>query len=253
LESNILGLQRQGDVPSNLVPQIYFDYLRYGITDPLRGVFYHNVQDILSLAALTALAGRVFEDPLHHGGEHGEDLYSLGRLYLHLGRSDRAEPALCAALDADLPGTLREKALFHLSFHYKRQARWEEAVDLWQAAARENQGSLYPFVELAKYYEHRVKDYGRAEELVLRAIEVVRSSSQARGIGWRQRRLAELEHRLGRVRHKKARFQRAESQAPGTPDPCFPHEWESARPTATKGPSHQTARGADCGQENTRS
>ena len=207
LESNILGLQRQGDVPSNLVPQIYFDYLRYGITDPLRGVFYHNVQDILSLAALTALAGRVFEDPLHHGGQHGEDLYSLGRLYLHLGRSDRAETVLRGALDANLPEGLRPAAFRHLSFHYKRQERWDEAVDLWRRAIRENHGRLYPFVELAKFYEHRARDFQSAEELSLGAIRLVESSSATRAAWWRERRLAELEHRLRRVRRKKAKLE----------------------------------------------
>lgn len=205
LEPEILGLHRQGDVASHLVPQIYFDYLRYGRVDPLRGVFYHNAQDVLSLAALTALAGRVFEDPLHHAIEYAEDLYSLGRLYLYVGMTDRAETTLRAALDADLPDTLREKTIFHLSFHYKREARWEEAVDLWYRAVRENRGRLYPFVELAKFYEHRAKEFERAEELVLRAIELVNSSSLTQSIWWREQRLAELEHRLRRIQRRKAR------------------------------------------------
>ncbi len=205
LEREILGLERQGDVPSYLVPQIYFDYLRYGRVGPLREVFYHNAQDVLSLAALTALAGRVFEEPLKNGVEYGEDLYSLGRLYLHLGMSERAEHALRTALDADLSDTLRERTIFHLSFHYKRQARWEHAIDLWHQAIRENQGRLYPFVELAKFYEHRAKDFGRAEDLVVRAIDLVESSSPIRPLWWRERRLAELEDRLRRVQRRKAR------------------------------------------------
>ncbi len=204
LEPRILGLNRQGDVPSYLVPQIYFDYLRYGHVEPLQGVFYHNAQDILSLAALTALSCQVFEDPLLSELKHGEDLYSLGRLYLHLGMGQRAEAALQAALDADLPDAVRQAAIYDLSFHYKRQGRWEEAIELWQTAIHENHRTLYPFVELAKFYEHRAKDFERAEDLVLRAIELVRSSSFTDGTWWRQRRLAELEHRLRRVRRKKA-------------------------------------------------
>ncbi len=219
LEPEILGLHRQGDVPSHLVPQIYFDYLRYGRVAPLRGVFYHNAQDVLSLAALTALACRVFEEPFENGVEYGEDLYSLGRLYLHLGMSHRAETALRAALDVDLPDILREKTVFHLSFHYKRQARWEEAIDLWYRAVREKRARLYPFVELAKYYEHRAKEFERAEELVVRAIELVESSSLTLHISCRERRLAQLEHRLGRVRRKKARLERADSCGRETLDP----------------------------------
>lgn len=211
LEPEILGVHRQGDVPSYLVPQIYFDYLRRGRVGPLRGVFYHNAQDVLSLAALTASASRVFEDPLQNGAEYAEDLYSLGRLYLHAGISHRAETALHAALLADLPDALRERTIFHLSFYYKRQGRWEDAIDLWYQSIRRNHDRLYPFVELAKFYEHRAKDFERAEELVVRAIELVQSSSLTRSIWWRERRLAELEHRLRRLRRKKARFEGEET------------------------------------------
>lgn len=207
LEPDILGLERYGDVPSYLVPQIYFEYLRFGRVQPLRGVFYHNAQDILSLAALAALSCQVFEDPLLHEVEHGEDLYSLGRLYLQVGMSQRAETALRAALDADVPEGVRQATIYDLSFHYKRQARWEEAIDLWQRAIHENHGRLYPYVELAKFYEHRAKDFDTAEELVLRAIELLESASPIRAVWWSQRRLGELEHRLQRVQRKKARFE----------------------------------------------
>jgi uncharacterized protein YprB with RNaseH-like and TPR domain len=204
LESQVLGLHREGDVPSYLVPEIYFDYLRYGQVEPLRGVFYHNAQDVLSLAALTELSCRAFEDPQGQV-EHPEDLYSLGRLYLQTGASDRAEEALLAALEAQLPDGLREAALCDLSFHYKRQERWEEAIGLWQQAIEEDHARLYPFVELAKYYEHRAKEFERAEELVLRAIELVGSSSMIGEPWWCQQRLGELQHRLSRVRRKRSR------------------------------------------------
>ncbi len=204
LEPTILGLCREGDVPSYLVPQIYFDYLRLGRADPLKGVFYHNVQDILSLAALMALSCQFFEDPLGSEVEHGEDLYSLGRLYLQTGMSERAESALRSALDANLSNGLMQATLRDLSFHYKRQARWDQAIELWHQAIRENHARLYPYVELAKFYEHRAKDFERAEELVLTAIELVQSPSMRRDAWWTQRRLAELEHRLRRVQRKKA-------------------------------------------------
>jgi uncharacterized protein YprB with RNaseH-like and TPR domain len=207
LEPHILGVNRQGDVPSHLVPQIYFDYLRYGRVEPLQGVFYHNAQDILSLAALTALSCRVFQDPLQQEVPHGEDLYSLGKLYLQMGMSDRAEAALLAALDAHLPDSVQQATILDLSFHYKRQERWEEAIGLWQRAIDENQSRLYPYVEMAKFYEHRAKDFERAERLVLSAIKLVESISLSRSIWWRERRVAELKHRLSRVQRKKARLE----------------------------------------------
>jgi uncharacterized protein YprB with RNaseH-like and TPR domain len=207
LETEILGLEREGDVPSYLVPQIYFDYLRYGQAEPLRGVFYHNAQDILSLAALTALSCKLFDDPLCAEIDRGEDLYSLGKLYAQVGLRQRAEQTLRAALDTPVPEDLRRQAVYHLSFFLKRQQRWSEALELWHLAIEEHHGRLYPFVELAKYYEHRAKDLSRAEELVLRAIDLVSSSSDGRDPWWQERRLAELEHRLYRVQSKKSRRQ----------------------------------------------
>ena len=211
LETEILGLERHGDVPSHLVPQLYFDYLRHGHAEPLEGVFYHNAQDILSLAALTALSCRVYEDPLHHEMTHGEDLYSLGRLYSLAGLGDRAEKALRAALDAPIPEELRWQTVHHLSIHLKRQGMWPEAIELWQLAIEENHERLYPFVELAKHYEHRAKDFQTAEALVLRAIDLVQASAARRGRWWTERRLGELEHRLRRVQLKSARHVGSES------------------------------------------
>lgn len=207
LETEILGLQRRGDVPSALVPQLYLDYLRYGRAEPLAGVFYHNAQDILSLAALTALACTLYEDPLCHEAECPEDLYSLARLYSHVGLAERAETVLRAALEAPIPEDLRRQAVYHLSFHLKRQGHWPEAIELWQSVIEEHHGRLYPFVELAKYYEHRARDFQRAEDVVLAAIELVTSVGASHSRWWTEQRLAELQHRLDRVQQKKARRQ----------------------------------------------
>jgi len=207
LETEVLGLERHGDVPSELVPQIYFDYLRYGRVEPLERVFYHNAQDILSLAALTALSCELFDDPLGHEASCPEDLYSLGRLYAQVGFYERAEETLRAALDTPVSEDVRRQAAYHLGFHLKREGRWSEAVDLWHLAIEENHGELYPYVELAKHYEHRQRDYARAEALTLEAIDWVRSSSLHRGTWWREQRLEELEHRLRRVRRKMRRHQ----------------------------------------------
>jgi uncharacterized protein YprB with RNaseH-like and TPR domain len=207
LETEILGLQRDGDVPSALVPQLYFDYLRFGRAEPLAGVFYHNAQDILSLAALTALSCTLYEDPLCHEAECPEDLYSLARLYSHVGLAERAETVLRAALDASISDELRRQAVYHLSFHLKRQGNWPEAIELWQSAIEEHHGRLYPFVELAKYYEHRARDFQQAEDVVLAAIELVRSVGASHGGWWTEQRLVELQHRLQRVQQKKARRQ----------------------------------------------
>ncbi len=53
VESEILGVVRDGeDVPGRDIPQLYVRYLDKGDASMLRGVFYHNLVDITSLARM---------------------------------------------------------------------------------------------------------------------------------------------------------------------------------------------------------
>src|SRR5881296_1535167 len=52
LDAPRLGWHRDDDVPSALIPQFYFDYLRGGPVEPLAGVVRHNQMDLRGLAAL---------------------------------------------------------------------------------------------------------------------------------------------------------------------------------------------------------
>src|SRR2546422_3584775 len=52
LDAPRLGWRRDHDIDSALIPQIYFDYLRGGPSEPLAGVFRHNQMDFRGLAAL---------------------------------------------------------------------------------------------------------------------------------------------------------------------------------------------------------
>ncbi|MFQ6003390.1 MAG: ribonuclease H-like domain-containing protein, partial [Candidatus Zixiibacteriota bacterium] len=52
VEQQLLNVERKIDIPSCLIPQIYFDYLRSGSIDQLIPVFHHNIHDILSLVGL---------------------------------------------------------------------------------------------------------------------------------------------------------------------------------------------------------
>jgi len=52
LESEVLGISRQDDVPGQMVPEFYETYLRTGNCGPLVPIVEHNRQDVLSLALL---------------------------------------------------------------------------------------------------------------------------------------------------------------------------------------------------------
>ena len=55
LEREVLGVEREGDVPGSLIPYLYFEFVKTKRAARLIPVFHHNVLDIVSLACLTAI------------------------------------------------------------------------------------------------------------------------------------------------------------------------------------------------------
>jgi uncharacterized protein YprB with RNaseH-like and TPR domain len=204
LEQYILGVARnQEDVPGWMIPQLYFSYLRSGDARPLKSVFYHNAMDVLSMAALLSHIGGLLDDPFGQRSIHALDLLGMGKLFESLGHADTAmhlfERALSQrALANDLPASLRQRVMQRLSFIQKRRDNWPAAIDLWQQAAGE--GEIYAHVELAKYYEHRLCDLSEATRWTIAALQRVTAPGYPHAS--RQRWLANLEHRLARVRRK---------------------------------------------------
>lgn len=197
LEERLLGVERTFlDIPSWRIPSVYHDYLRGASAEVLRPVFYHNSQDVLSLVALAVHLARFLSDPWGEGGaRHGLEFYALGRLYESRGDFPAAIAAYRSALLLALPLRERERAWERLSLLLKREGRWGEALEVWQALLeRPGKPPLYACVELAKYCEHRSGDLVRAEAVVERAIAEY---------GERPGR-EDLARRLQRLRQKRA-------------------------------------------------
>ncbi len=173
LEEHLLGIRRAFlDIPAWRIPSVYHDYLRGAPAEVLRPVFYHNAQDILSLVTLAVHLSRFLSDPWGEGGaRYGLEFYALGRLYESLGDFPAAISAYRSALLLPLPTRERERAWERLSLLLKREGRWGEALEIWEALlSRPGKPPLYACVELAKYYEHRSEDLARAKAVVERAI-----------------------------------------------------------------------------------
>src|SRR6185295_4557790 len=111
LENRILGVEREGDLPGEMIPYCYFEYLRTKQAFRLVPIFHHNAIDILSLACLTAIVPFAFRSPENAKVRHGADLIGLGRW---LDRSDRGEEALRLyrrAIEMGLPDHLLFRTL----------------------------------------------------------------------------------------------------------------------------------------------
>ena len=151
LESAVLGLERDDDVPGFMIPLLYFDYLRSRRAAPLRRVFEHNRHDVLSLVALVGWFGRAL------GGGAGlrpEELAGLGRLWEPVDL-ERGLACYRAALGAGLPEPVARWARLRLAWWEKRAARWDAACALWDAARAHDVFDPRPWEELAKFHEHR--------------------------------------------------------------------------------------------------
>jgi len=66
VETKILGLSREGDIPGSLAPEIWFEFLRTGETERLEKICDHNTSDISGLSeilsAIIAISQNLFEN-----------------------------------------------------------------------------------------------------------------------------------------------------------------------------------------------
>jgi len=172
LEENVLGAPRTTDeVPGYEIPYLYFDYLRTGDASPLKGVFYHNAMDVVAMAALLRHTAHMLADPLHESIEHGLDRIALAKLFEDLGHWETAARLYERGLEQSLPEADFAQAVKRLSLLQRRRGDLKSAVKLWKKAA--NDGHVYAFVELAKYYEHHTRDNVAALDWTRRAMRRV--------------------------------------------------------------------------------
>jgi len=163
LENQILGVERDGDLPGEMIPYCYFDYLRTQQAFRLVPIFHHNAMDILSLACLTAVVSLAYRAPEEAAFRHGSDLIGIARWLLQLERPDEALRLLLRAVDLGLPDGLLFRTLWDIALLHKRLGRPEAArAALQDLTASRNSYRARAFEELAKHYEHRERDFSEA-------------------------------------------------------------------------------------------
>ncbi|GHV54300.1 hypothetical protein AGMMS49579_14600 [Spirochaetia bacterium] len=64
IETEIFGLDRTGDVPGSLAPEIWFNFLKNNDFAPLLGICDHNLRDIRGLAAIFISLCHIAANPL---------------------------------------------------------------------------------------------------------------------------------------------------------------------------------------------
>jgi uncharacterized protein YprB with RNaseH-like and TPR domain len=195
LEHQILGVERHGDLPGEMIPYYYFEYLRTQQAFRLAPVFHHNAIDILSLACLTAIVPMAFRAPEEAPLRHGSDFIGLARWLRAGGREEEALRLFRRAIDLGLPDELLFRTLMDVALAEKRAGRQAAFLAvLADLAACRNPYRLRALEELAKYYEHREHNYAMALEMTLSALTLADTPEL-------RRRRERLEQRLAAPRN----------------------------------------------------
>ncbi len=199
LENQVLGVEREGDIPGALIPYVYFEYLRTGLARRLLPVFEHNAIDILTLACLTGIVPEAFHDPARQKLRHASEMTGLAGWLRAAGDPEGARALLRRAIStqggAHLPEELLFRAMWDLGQLERKLDAREAALEIWeQLAVPSSPFRVRAIEELAKHYEHRAKDRQKALEWTL-AARAIEDSPE----------LARRELRLSRKPQKKTR------------------------------------------------
>lgn len=198
LEKRLLGFARTDDVPSYLIPSIFFDYLQSRDESQLYPILNHNRDDILSLHQLVLTASNIANETIRHGSNDDDLLLSLAeisflsgdyqealRLIEKINGSFASRPTLVQAL----------KLRAHI---FKKLRRWEEALDTYIKLGKYDL-EISALVESAKLCEHRLRNPMKALEFVRRAeIAMEFEADDLNG----HEKIRELGHRKGRLLRK---------------------------------------------------
>ncbi|MFH1687550.1 MAG: ribonuclease H-like domain-containing protein [bacterium] len=192
VERELFDFHRQDDIPGFLIPSVYFEWLGQQKLDLLHNVLEHNCLDIVSLAFLTEKIAGIFADH-GHSLSSAQDLHSLARVYGRRRQTDRVNRLYRRIIDEG-SGDLPADAVWFHSLALKRSGQMDEALRLWGTLAEgEGKESYLAHLELAKHYEHRLKQPRQALSQTLQA-------DQKCPYGTAHHR--RLEHRVQRLKQK---------------------------------------------------
>jgi hypothetical protein len=141
LERNVLGActprigwSREGDVRGDMIPQIYFDYLRGGNPAALLDVLRHNQMDVRGLAALAGRIIALLNQP-EHAEADGYELFGVSRMVRQRApqATGKARALFASAVDAGLPDDLDRRARREMALLARREKDYDRAAAIWES------------------------------------------------------------------------------------------------------------------------
>ena len=168
LERELLRIERKDDISGADIPQIYFDFCKYGESRGMDSIFRHNLLDVMGLVFLFLEAIRVYEEqdlssPVARSG--------IARILARNQRTTEAvsileeiageAPGPSADGEPEQPPIQKRFDMLFLGGLYRSRGEWERAAELY--------GQVVSWYEcpvarlaLAKILEHRTRDWSGA-------------------------------------------------------------------------------------------
>ena len=174
LENQVLGIERQGDIPGDMIPYVYFEFLRTQETHRVAPILHHNVMDIASLACLTSIVPWAFHSKpaLNTKFQHGAELLGLARWLRKAGDWEQASTLFRQSIDRGLKDVLMWPAMWDLAQAEKKLGREEATLAmLTDLTGSPNPFRVDAFEELAKHYEHKERNHTMALEMTRSAMQ----------------------------------------------------------------------------------
>ncbi|QTD42141.1 ribonuclease H-like domain-containing protein [Sporosarcina sp. Te-1] len=160
IEQSQLGFFRNGDIPGHMAPIIYQDAVKNGNAELLMKVLAHNEWDILSLVTLYIRS----TDLLLHEvlSDSAISATNIGKWYADLKSFAKSRDFLERVVAEH--GLRHPLAHYHFGFALKRDGHFEEAVKAFEVASEHLRGRerIIALGEMAKLFEHRLRDLERA-------------------------------------------------------------------------------------------
>lgn len=195
VETEILNITRENDIPGFLAPMIYFQFVKQQKPEVIMGVLKHNEIDVLSLLTLYIHLSRKIVKTNHEA--NADEHFEIARWLDYVGDE---KAALLAYQSLIKKGTNKDaEAKYNITLYYKKEKDWERAVSMWKDLIRSSNNGiiLKVAIELAKYYEHHEKDYEAALHFTELVSDLIKENNLLLS-----KESAAIEKRMNRLKRK---------------------------------------------------
>jgi uncharacterized protein YprB with RNaseH-like and TPR domain len=193
VEAMVLGFIRDysHDIPGEMIPKTYFDYVASGDAEDIANVFYHNEIDLFSMTGILRICNNLKVDEQSYYHTYKIDTYAIAKLLFELQYDTEGFKALQLAYK-DNPK--REETVMLMVNYLKKYKDYEEAVEVLENIQL---FSIIGNIELSKLYEHKIKDLNQALERAKHAYLLLHEQSQ-----FDMKTIREVEKRITRLKGK---------------------------------------------------